>query len=152
MAILTNLDAEEYQIDEDKIEVYNGLVIANITIMIMDKVIYVTNLHLHPMLEMIRMKEIQNIKNILRAPFTRGSDQVWAGSFNSLCEEEWGMLGRRRRENNLLFKHLQNRQNIKKRVLEASRFLASLQRADFKFILVLDVVLDVVPKIIVHNN
>ena len=78
MAILTNLDAEEYQIDEDKLEVSNGLVTAKITIM--DKVIYVTNLHLHPMLEMIRMKEIQNIENILRALFTRGSAQVWAGS------------------------------------------------------------------------
>ena len=103
MAILTNLDAEEYQIDEDKIEVSNGLVTAKITIM--DKVIYVTNLHLHPMLEMIRMKEIQNIENILRALFTRGSAQVWAGSFNSLCEEdygeeEWGRVRRRRRENN----------------------------------------------------
>ena len=76
VAILTNLDAEEYQIDEDEIEVSNGLVTAKITIM--DKVIYVTNLHLHPMLEMIRMKEIQNIENILRALFTRGSAQVWA--------------------------------------------------------------------------
>ena len=103
MAILTNLDAEEYQIDEEKLEVSNGLVTAKISIM--DKVIYVTNLHLHPMLEMIRMKEIQNIENILRELFTRGSAQVWAGSFNSLCEEdygeeEWGRVGRRRRENN----------------------------------------------------
>ena len=43
--------------------------------------------------------------NILRALFTRGSAQVWAGSFNSLCEEdygeeEWGRVRRRRRENN----------------------------------------------------
>jgi hypothetical protein len=37
VAILTNLDAEEYQIDEYKIEVSNGLVTAKISIM--DKVI-----------------------------------------------------------------------------------------------------------------
>ena len=45
MAIITNLDAEEYQIDEDKLEVSNGLVTAKIIISI--KVIYLTSLLNH---------------------------------------------------------------------------------------------------------
>ena len=64
MAILTNLESEEYNIEEDKLEVSNGLVTAKITIG--GQVIFVTNLHLNPMMENLRLKEIQNVKKILR--------------------------------------------------------------------------------------
>ena len=102
MAILTNLESEEYNIEEDKLEVSNGLVTAKITIS--GKVIYVTNLHLNPMMENLRLKEIQNVEEILRPLLVGGAAQIWAGCFNSLCredyeEEEWQGIERRRREN-----------------------------------------------------